>query len=750
MISSLMGKRILRETRELLGELLDEARLRVGDKAYYLPDEVAERVIGELQGEETISMMVRQGEEPEETHIEAVLPAELSDSIKNLSNAEVKMEAALIYAENKSEIDKHRKSAKSTGKLAPVGSWKTGKESPEWIRELYTLQTGERSGAIGKGEILSCFYWTDTSIAAGSTGNTATIDLIIKGTAHSVKASEGSPIYKVNGVKNDFFAKMASKRIGGNALQDLLKSGSDLTQENLLEAIGKDHPGDPSAMANTLKDFLKAADETVKVMVSKSPYSKDYNYLFVSAEGWESVPHNDGRIVFESTTQDKVAIRLLESANTDVRTLSDYALHSNSAVWSKAGKSHAQVFIEVAGGPDVTIGDILSMKAPVRKSFSKFISGKESTFENKEDFEKEIKRIATQLLIIRTPAQGSPQEQDVEDVTVQEIVNFKMTGVSSFSESSRHLDRAKILLESRLLLAELFPRSSQKKSFPRPRIVTELGLSESYITTVLGLPPPLLIEGRVDESYIRLVIREHLIFEAWWDSAKDLLGKGVDWVKEKGESVADVVKSFGENSKGVIAGLWAAATDPESLADLLDKFKKACEKLVNALLAPVKQIVSFFEKLAKKFEEKVRTILDGLEKFSKFLADALSSVASLSGWKGMMAAAAAYLGYKWVSENAGPVVKKTIEMLKGESDPAEDILDSIITGVKESIIDAALEKLKELGTELASSAIESLAGPVAWLKTAIGIFEKADWVIRNLAIPMGLVSAEFSEESTAT
>ena len=211
-----------------------------------------------------------------------------------------------------------------------------------------------------------------------------------------------------------------------------------------------------------------------------------------------------------------------------------------------------------------------------------------------------------------------------------------------------------------------------------------------------------------------------------------------------------MVKSFGENSKGVIAGLWAAATDPESLADLLDKFKKACEKLVNALLAPVKQIVSFFEKLAKKFEEKVRTILDGLEKFSKFLADALSSVASLSGWKGMMAAAAAYLGYKWVSENAGPVVKKTIEMLKGESDPAEDILDSIITGVKESIIDAALEKLKELGTELASSAIESLAGPVAWLKTAIGIFEKADWVIRNLAIPMGLVSAEFSEESTAT
>jgi len=310
--------------------------------------------------------------------------------------------------------------------------------------------------------------------------------------------------------------------------------------------------------------------------------------------------------------------------------------------------------------------------------------------------------------------------------------------------SVKTVDESRIVLEHNLLMRELFP---PQRSFPLSSIVlpTGLRLTESYVTDVLGLPPPVLTEGRMSESYIRRVIREHLIFEGWWDSAKDLLGKGVDWVKEKGDSVADVLKNFGANAKGVVAGLWAAATDPESLKSLLDKFKKGCENIMKLVTKPLQDLLKVFEKI----QEKAMDVVNGLGSFMKFLTDALGKIMSLSGWKGMMAAAAGFLCYKWINENTGPLIKKAMDLVKNPEKLTDDLLGQVVDTVKEEIIAAAQEKLTEIGGELAASAIESLAGPVAWLKTAVDIFEKADWVISSLAEPMGLTSNEFTEQQTA-
>ena len=270
-------------------------------------------------------------------------------------------------------------------------------------------------------------------------------------------------------------------------------------------------------------------------------------------------------------------------------------------------------------------------------------------------------------------------------------------------------------------------------------VLEKYGLTEDYVTKVLGLPKPLLTEGRISETAFRKIIREHLIFESWWDSAKDLVGSGVNAVKEKGESVAGVLKKYGGDSKAVVAALWSAASSPQDLTILLTKFKSAVSSTSSEISSFLENISNYVSN-SNKLEE---ILASSLKKCIEFVKKAAASVASLAGWKGMMSSAGAYLGFEWITEKIRPFKEKVKEALKSES---VELAKSVI---KDEVVDFINSKLTDVVKKFSGSIIEQLSGPTGWLKTAYEIFEKSSWVLGKLSAVISTSTEEFPEDKIA-
>jgi hypothetical protein len=293
---------------------------------------------------------------------------------------------------------------------------------------------------------------------------------------------------------------------------------------------------------------------------------------------------------------------------------------------------------------------------------------------------------------------------------------------------------SKVTAETRLLLGELFPSSPLEK----------WGLTEEYVTQVLGLPRPIIAEGRISEGALREIIREHLIFEGWWESAKSVVGSGVSAIKEKGESAADVFKAFGGDSKAVIAALWAAASDPAALADLLGKFTAVASRKAAEVVGTIKDVASKISKVGA-----AAAAVKALEQSLGFVSSAAKSISTLSGWKGLLAAASGYLGFEWLSEKIEPLKSKIEELTSGSGQVKEEVRNLVATIAQDEIANFVKEKLLEIGKTMAASAIEQLAGPAAWLKVSFEIFETSAWVLSKLSGVISTSRKDFSVEKVA-
>jgi hypothetical protein len=307
-------------------------------------------------------------------------------------------------------------------------------------------------------------------------------------------------------------------------------------------------------------------------------------------------------------------------------------------------------------------------------------------------------------------------------------------GTANEKKAAPEKVESKVTAETRLLLGELFPRSPLEK----------WGLTEEYVTHVLGLPRPIIAEGRLSEGALREIIREHLIFEGWWESAKSVVGSGVAAIKEKGESAADVFKAFGGDSKAVIAALWAAASDPAALVDLLGKFTAVASRKAAEVVGTIKDVASKISKVGA-----AAAAVKALEQSLGFVSSAAKSISNLSGWKGLLAAVSGYLGFEWLSEKIEPLKSKIEELTSGSGQVKEEVRNLVATIAQDEIANFVKEKLLEIGKAMAASAIEQLAGPAAWLKVSFEIFETSAWVLGKLSGVISTSRKDFSVEKVA-
>lgn len=280
-------------------------------------------------------------------------------------------------------------------------------------------------------------------------------------------------------------------------------------------------------------------------------------------------------------------------------------------------------------------------------------------------------------------------------------------------------------------------------------LIKKIRLKESYITGVLGIKKKRLMESIDDPRFQKLVLREHLLFEGWWDSAKQFVGDSIDKVKEKVEDGVGALKTYGENAKGAVAALWAAVQNEDSLNSLMGGALSMTSKAVAAINKGIFKIEKRLQELDMPELAKI------LEKSRNFLVSMYDKVKSVGGWKGMLSALAAYMGFSWIRQKIGPALQVFYDALSGKiedfakmmadkaGEVAEDYKSLFQIGsgdprerikefVKEKLMNLIPDTFKEKISGLVGDAAATLSGPVGWLKKAYDMFKSSEWVLEKI------------------
>ena len=128
--------------------------------------------------------------------------------------------------------------------------------------------------------------------------------------------------------------------------------------------------------------------------------------------------------------------------------------------------------------------------------------------------------------------------------------------------------------------------------------IKKIVLKESYIIGVLGIKKKRLMESLDDPKFQRHVLREHLLFEGWWDAAKQFVGDSIDNIVDKASEATDILKNYGQNAKGVVAALWAAVQDEKSLNDL----RGGAISLASKRIAEINKAIAKIESRLKELD----------------------------------------------------------------------------------------------------------------------------------------------------
>lgn len=762
----------IKNSRDLLNELfegnLSEAELRYQGEVYYVDDNDMPEIIGTRNIKSASSILKDR---------------RWTASALGGFDEDVRKRAAIILEQHPSEINEFR----GRGLSPTPGSSITITEA--WQKKLFEVSTGDREGAIGKGEVLACFMFPGLRAAPG--GEKGHDVYYRGGEKYSVK-QDSSPAssaeFKLNGVIGDFNSQLEAefqRRVPSGqgdegiaqdyiAFANKTVRNSDKSSMNV-GTIGKalDDIKVPEVQSRILTDFVLSCDKVVRDI------SAGHDFIFFTGEVSNLTMHvvKGSKIYYSSLDkgQAKVGIRMspggrLFKSVEAARKASTADMPSVASPASQAPTTNEAVTSGGVGGPSTT-GDIRGVTTPlgtdasggkggpgVRKGKGKSILDRNAKSQGK--FFGRAKRVnesSTYTSLGRylyTDVEFGDYDLDKDgegDLESNSIFrggggnlgkNAATTG-KSFA-GAKPVKASKVLKETTELLNELLP-PTRGITRQKPSLMAAISglhpqvLDETHVRLVLGMKPLSLNEGHVNEAHLRAILREQLIYEGWWDSAKQMLGQGIDKIKEKAEDAADAVKAFGNNTKGVVAGLWVAASDGKLLEAITKTTRYRINQGLKSFLKPLYRVANSFKDAGFDLPMTiVNKIKSGLDKFTEGL--------SASGWKGLLTSMAAFLGMRWISENFEDKIKE----ITGKFTGADKKIDASLEKAKElanaltgGIIEKVQEKLEGMLKSFAGSAIEQLAGPLAWIKKIAEVLGTVDWVTSKLIglISMGKFSA---------
>jgi len=392
---------LVRETRELLDEVLGEATVTLGSDTYFVPDYVVRDMFkSDKEWAKQATAKVKQRRPGDDaTKYEprvkaAVLPPSLAPSFVGM-NEEIKRDLAVIYYENKEFLDDFiaDKSARTElpGKLGSTteGSWSTSTLPAQIVNKVYELETRGRTDVVGKGEALCLLRWSN-GVPAGGGGagtSTATVDLVFGGIGVSVKATGdiSKPFsFKVNGTLNSF-KKMAQDSLKASNVGAAVAKFSGLWSTSMSVAQIFEITKEQKATRDEFRALVDSINKAVREMEG-SGAAGEYVYLVVSPTGWKSIPKKDEGFTFGGTTEGKVTVnynmssKLREAAELDTQQRFDAFIASNTASEGKAAANAENTAFEkykgladlpsLSGSEDAKSDTIKDIKAKIKDTIN--------------------------------------------------------------------------------------------------------------------------------------------------------------------------------------------------------------------------------------------------------------------------------------------------------------------------------------------------------------------------------------------
>lgn len=268
------------------------------------------------------------------------------------------------------------------------------------------------------------------------------------------------------------------------------------------------------------------------------------------------------------------------------------------------------------------------------------------------------------------------------------------------------------------------------------------------------------------------------------EGLKDWIDTGIDWVKDNAEEAltnvkdlaydgVDAIKDFGKNSKAIIIAITAIIQDEKELNTYKENIYNKIKDWPENVLKHLKSITDW---MSDKNIEKITGIIG---KIGKTLEEMWAGIKKITGWLASLTMIVFGLCIRYIEENfkIKSIVKKTDEYFENPKKVAEDFVDfaksvssnkldllinyftdglsgdddedsEIMSLLEESELQQELfnflaekleflEKIKEkfidMSKNIAGSALQNIAGPVAWLKSLIEFFGNASWVLAETA-----------------
>ena len=288
-----------------------------------------------------------------------------------------------------------------------------------------------------------------------------------------------------------------------------------------------------------------------------------------------------------------------------------------------------------------------------------------------------------------------------------------------------------------------------------------------YVETVLGIDASkMLLEGDSRSLVNAQILSEHLLLEGWLDNAakwlKDKSADAFETVKKKGTDVVDAMKLFPGKVAGIVAAFYKIMTDPkEAKAYLSGTLGSARHKSFKSALL---QIASKFEEYnLNSFAKAIRSLVESAWGM-------LENFRSAGGWKGFFGVLAFGIAIGKIKDEYGEAVKGLKEFMDNPVDALKELLGDAAIGELKS---ASKEKTKQILLKLFSNekvqqhiakltgfankakkmvlgalknltgaALESLAGPIGWIKKAGEVFQASNAVVNTIQMYLGRFSVD--------
>lgn len=303
-------------------------------------------------------------------------------------------------------------------------------------------------------------------------------------------------------------------------------------------------------------------------------------------------------------------------------------------------------------------------------------------------------------------------------------------------------------------------------------LITSLMLNEEYVVHVLGFKRSTLNEGRYNMKFQQEIFEAHLLAEGWFSSGVDWLKdkgvKGINAIKDKSYEVGNAIKQYGADIKGVVVGLTAMVNDPEEA-------KAYKTGIFGSIRTWPKSLGKQLLGMAKWMEDRsMPTFAKALRKIVELIQTLWKKASGAGGWLGGVSMMAVGLAVRYIEEEFGVLEKaKAVKsMLFNPSEIIDDIagseaveegieqiqdffagkIDEVAEGsdlykkisgfLKEKLgfLETIKEKFINAAQGIVGGALEQFAGPVAWIKKLVELFQSSSWVVSNLSKMMTKIS----------